>query len=308
MMDLMPPPPPPPSSSTTSPSTFPILAITTLGILTTAILLLSYYILVIKCCLNFSSSGGLLHRLLSYPRHRSGRHMPPVTHTVAAELRGLEPAAIRSIPIVKFTKAAGAGAERRALFHECAVCLSEFEEEERIKLLPNCSHPFHIDCIDTWLQFNSKCPLCRSEVASVTDHILVLVPRQEQGESAVAEGRDDVGNATPRAAAPSPLRKKGRKLLLKVGSVGDECIDVSVGKDDHGDELRVQPMRRSISMDSSNDRQLYLSVQEFLRQNQHQTGSSGEGSSTSGSGGAGRAARRPFFSFSWSARSPILPI
>ncbi|XP_047968817.1 RING-H2 finger protein ATL47-like [Salvia hispanica] len=45
---------------------------------------------------------------------------------------------------------------------DCAVCLSEFSFLDKLKVLPNCSHAFHIHCIETWLLSNSTCPLCRS--------------------------------------------------------------------------------------------------------------------------------------------------
>lgn len=45
---------------------------------------------------------------------------------------------------------------------DCAVCLSEFSDNDTIKLLVYCSHAFHINCIETWLMSNSTCPLCRS--------------------------------------------------------------------------------------------------------------------------------------------------
>ncbi|KVH96070.1 Zinc finger, RING/FYVE/PHD-type [Cynara cardunculus var. scolymus] len=44
---------------------------------------------------------------------------------------------------------------------DCAVCLCEFSELDNLRLLPLCSHAFHIHCIDTWLLSNSTCPLCR---------------------------------------------------------------------------------------------------------------------------------------------------
>ncbi|KAH8949923.1 hypothetical protein BDL97_10G057200 [Sphagnum fallax] len=47
---------------------------------------------------------------------------------------------------------------------DCAVCLSEFGEEDRLRLLPKCKHCFHLDCIDTWLLSNSTCPLCRQSL------------------------------------------------------------------------------------------------------------------------------------------------
>ncbi|KAF8377252.1 hypothetical protein HHK36_030627 [Tetracentron sinense] len=47
---------------------------------------------------------------------------------------------------------------------ECAVCLSEFREGEKIRKV-QCKHIFHKDCLDKWLQHDSAtCPLCRSTV------------------------------------------------------------------------------------------------------------------------------------------------
>lgn len=48
---------------------------------------------------------------------------------------------------------------------ECAVCLSEFGEEETLRLLPKCSHAFHPDCIDEWLATHTSCPVCRADLA-----------------------------------------------------------------------------------------------------------------------------------------------
>ncbi|XP_020592631.1 putative RING-H2 finger protein ATL49, partial [Phalaenopsis equestris] len=45
------------------------------------------------------------------------------------------------------------------LFH-CVVCLCVFELDDKRRLLPNCSHAFHVQCIDTWLLSHSTCPLC----------------------------------------------------------------------------------------------------------------------------------------------------
>ncbi|XP_061344019.1 RING-H2 finger protein ATL57-like [Gastrolobium bilobum] len=47
---------------------------------------------------------------------------------------------------------------------ECRVCLSEFEEGEKVRNL-NCKHTFHKDCLDKWLQqYCATCPLCRNKV------------------------------------------------------------------------------------------------------------------------------------------------
>jgi len=45
---------------------------------------------------------------------------------------------------------------------ECAVCLCELEENEKARLLPNCNHGFHVECIDMWFRSHSTCPVCRA--------------------------------------------------------------------------------------------------------------------------------------------------
>lgn len=44
----------------------------------------------------------------------------------------------------------------------CSVCLCEFVDGDPVRVLPECLHPFHVTCIDTWLLTQSSCPLCRA--------------------------------------------------------------------------------------------------------------------------------------------------
>ena len=74
---------------------------------------------------------------------------------------------------------------------DCAVCLSEFSEQDKLRLLPNFSHAFHIDCIGTWLLSNSTCPLCRGNLytpgvvgLSIENPVFCFEdPREEDGFS-----------------------------------------------------------------------------------------------------------------------------
>lgn len=68
---------------------------------------------------------------------------------------GLDQAFIDALPVFLYKEI-----KAREPF-DCPVCLCEFSEKDQLRLLPMCSHAFHIDCIDTWLLSNSTCPLCR---------------------------------------------------------------------------------------------------------------------------------------------------
>ncbi|OMO89902.1 Zinc finger, RING-type [Corchorus olitorius] len=69
---------------------------------------------------------------------------------------GLDQAFIDALPVFLYKEIMGLKEP-----FDCAVCLCEFLEQDKLRLLPLCSHAFHIDCIDTWLMSNSTCPLCR---------------------------------------------------------------------------------------------------------------------------------------------------
>ncbi|KAF0913777.1 hypothetical protein E2562_024641 [Oryza meyeriana var. granulata] len=290
----------PSSSPSSSNASVPMVVITVVGILAAFALLASYYAFVTKC----QALRGLWSRGTPWRGHGGARRQAAreasVIRSVATEERGLGMPFIRMLPVVKFTAAAcgvggegdraGAGVGARISVSECAVCLSEFVERERVRLLPNCSHAFHIDCIDTWLQGNARCPFCRSDVTlpfapavSTSARTAPAHPSSfsDDDESARHHGSDELINsivievrgeheswvshgAAPlstgggrRVARTKPPQQRQRH---KPESVGDEAIDTRKKYE----EFAVQPMRRSLSMDSSCHKQLYVSVQEFL--------------------------------------------
>lgn len=47
-------------------------------------------------------------------------------------------------------------------FHNgCSICIEQVNDKELVKRLPKCGHMYHAGCIDTWLDKNNICPVCR---------------------------------------------------------------------------------------------------------------------------------------------------
>lgn len=73
---------------------------------------------------------------------------------------GLGPDEIASLPCDEVLQEyAGSNAS------SCAICLSSFAVQDRIRRLPKCQHAFHRPCIDQWLLRTPSCPLCLAPVA-----------------------------------------------------------------------------------------------------------------------------------------------
>ncbi|KAH7514751.1 hypothetical protein FEM48_Zijuj11G0123800 [Ziziphus jujuba var. spinosa] len=69
---------------------------------------------------------------------------------------GLKKSHLRQIPVAVY---GSSGVNIPAM--ECPICLGEFEDGDKVRVLPKCNHGFHVSCIDTWLLSHSSCPNCR---------------------------------------------------------------------------------------------------------------------------------------------------
>ncbi|KAL7121551.1 hypothetical protein ACP275_02G189000 [Erythranthe tilingii] len=47
----------------------------------------------------------------------------------------------------------------------CAICLADYVPQDTIRVMPECQHCFHVECIDQWLSIRAKCPICRASQA-----------------------------------------------------------------------------------------------------------------------------------------------
>ncbi|XP_057497906.1 RING-H2 finger protein ATL51-like [Actinidia eriantha] len=148
------PPPPPFSPDDDSGTNFSPLIIAVIGILASAFLLVAYYTIIAKYCGRRGENESLTTEFeanQSQLNHDQWQ-VPPA---------GLDESLIKSITICQYRR--GDGLVEGT---ECAVCLSEFIDDESLRLLPKCNHAFHLPCIDTWLKSHSNCPLCRANVVS----------------------------------------------------------------------------------------------------------------------------------------------
>ncbi|CAD6240526.1 unnamed protein product [Miscanthus lutarioriparius] len=91
---------------------------------------------------------------------------------------GLDASALAALPVTTYrvrwaddgggdgpsSVSGSAGTGTSAAAADCAVCLSELADGEKVRALPDCGHVFHVDCVDAWLRSRTTCPVCRAEV------------------------------------------------------------------------------------------------------------------------------------------------
>ncbi|KAM0021019.1 putative transcription factor C2H2 family [Helianthus debilis subsp. tardiflorus] len=177
---LPPPPPPPPFEPTGAGANYN-------NNVSPSVLL----IIIILAIIFFVS--GLLHLLVRFlvkPSNRDPDEFDNVT-ALQGQLQqlftlhdsGVDQSFIDTLPVFVYKSIIGVKHP-----FDCAVCLCEFEGDDNLRLLPKCSHAFHMDCIDTWLLSHSTCPLCRSNL--LVDYSpntccspIVLVLESATGES-----------------------------------------------------------------------------------------------------------------------------
>uniref|UniRef100_A0A0D9WHQ2 RING-type domain-containing protein n=1 Tax=Leersia perrieri TaxID=77586 RepID=A0A0D9WHQ2_9ORYZ len=80
----------------------------------------------------------------------------------AIGLNSLARCALRAIPVEVYSGGEKAAAEEGE--DVCAICLGEFADGEKVRVLPRCGHGFHVRCVDAWLVSHGSCPTCRRQV------------------------------------------------------------------------------------------------------------------------------------------------
>lgn len=171
----------------------------------------------------------------------------------------MEQGIIDSISVIKYKKLEGLidGTD-------CSVCLSEFQEDETLRLLPKCSHAFHIPCIDTWLRSHTNCPLCRAPIVSNTvvassspeRSIEELETRVEVSEESVEESDGELSRT-----------EEGEGSHSARFQINRDYEDQKEGQTSIEDtEKGIQPIRRSISLDSLAASKIVREIGDFQKE------------------------------------------
>ncbi|CAJ1877091.1 unnamed protein product [Sphenostylis stenocarpa] len=117
----------------------------------------------------------------------------------------LDPSVLKSLPTFSFSAAV------HCSLQDCAVCLSEFADGDKGRVLPNCNHAFHANCIDTWFASHSTCPLCRTLVQPVA-----ACPDAEPGSVPVSEAEEGCSSSLP---PPIGCPRKPLGIIIEVAEV-----------------------------------------------------------------------------------------
>ncbi|KAF8096233.1 hypothetical protein N665_0313s0006 [Sinapis alba] len=118
---------------------FQIIAVVVIGILATAFLLVTCYVFINKCW----RRNDILDRVSSSGRLSNDREDHFMFYSP------------------EFRTSGGGGEEK--ISQQCSACMNEFHVNETVRVIPQCFHLFHIDCIDPK---NANCPLCQTRFLS----------------------------------------------------------------------------------------------------------------------------------------------
>ena len=159
-----------------------------------------------------TQTQGRDHRRHPWPRNNNNNNNNSHPQRSVQRNHGLDPAIILALPVYSYH---GDDAKYQV---DCAICLSEFEENEDVKAIPFCKHVFHPNCLEKWLSVQVTCPVCRGGVSTRSDD-----QRRRstlRSHDVCIEIHEGVWGGTGVVRSSLVIRVM---LQIKEGRVSDEC-------------------------------------------------------------------------------------
>lgn len=232
-------------------------------IMLSAIIVL-FFVVILMVCLHLYARWYLLRaRRRNLRRNRHNRRTHILFHedrsaaAVSAASRGLDESVLKSLPVFVYSSKT-----HPEPILECAVCLSEFEENETGRLLPKCKHSFHIECIDMWFHSHSTCPLCRCAVEPGPESenpgdVVLNVCEPESTEPGSSSGlcSECSGSRSFRQTSSFGPRRKPMNIAVpsRSESFGRPEAESPSGQAFRSPMSRMLSLKRILSRDRKND-------------------------------------------------------
>ncbi|KAK2982415.1 hypothetical protein RJ640_026258 [Escallonia rubra] len=145
-----PPPPPPPSHAARTRGSYASEA----NFDTNMVIILAALLCALICALGLNS---IVRCALRCSRRLAFETADQTAARLAAT--GLKKSALRQIPVAVYGSSV-----LDIPATDCPICLGDFMDGEKVRVLPKCHHGFHVRCIDIWLASHSSCPTCRQTI------------------------------------------------------------------------------------------------------------------------------------------------
>ncbi|KAG6765072.1 hypothetical protein POTOM_029086 [Populus tomentosa] len=137
----------------------------------------------------------------------------------------------------------------------CSICLQDYKDSDLLRLLPECGHLFHAQCIDLWLKLHPTCPICRNSPVPTPINVTETASREprrvlydactpskdsssttDRGSIAIELGLDEATIASyPKLLYPQA------KLQPKANHSLPSCSSICLGDDEDSDMSRLSP-------------------------------------------------------------------